>query len=98
MDSYNPKPRDRTRMLCQSCRYRMVLLEDFDGHSSQDAPDIGGYGATGFDLWGWLYNLVRGGARLRQRQSEAKRLREEILPEYPNSQICPLCMSVVMIN
>lgn len=91
-------PKERRRLLCQACRYPMVSLRDFEGHSSFDAPDIGGYGAQESGLWGWFYNLVRGGAKLRQRQTEAKRLRETILPEFPKSQVCPQCLAVVRLK
>lgn len=91
-------PKERRRLLCQSCRYPMVYPHDFEGNSSRDAPDIGGYGAQDAGLWAWFYNLVRGSSRLRQRQSEAKRLRETILPEFPKSQICPQCFAVVRLT
>lgn len=90
--------KERRRLLCQACRYPMVYLHDFDGRTSRDAPASGGYGAHESGLWGWLYNLVRGGAQLRQRQSAAKRLRETILPEFPKSQVCPQCLAVVRLS
>lgn len=43
----------------------------------------------------WLGNLLWGKARVAQGRAKVKKAREEVLPLFPNSAICPQCYEVL---
>ncbi len=88
------------RTICPDCRCKLLKLRDFEGVSSRDAPRFDDYDSSAVRLWGlWIFvfsllkNLWRGGDETKRRR-KAKQLRDEILPEYPKSVICPDCFEV----
>jgi len=77
----------------------MLALKKFEGDSSRDAPGFGD--DTNYRVWGsWgiLYDIFKSltkGADLQRRRKQVARLKVEILPKFPNSMICPQCLSVL---
>lgn len=95
------------RTLCPACRHPMAKLKFFDGTSSADAPNFdrverqdfsGGGWSLALALWPFLWEIACDAARglksaLRKRR--ARKLRDEIIPQFPNALICPLCHEIV---
>ena len=79
----------------------MLELKDFDGTSSRDAPgfeqrdphDYFWFGLwaiahdIAIDAWRWLGSASR--------KKRVKRLKEEMLPQFPNTIICPRCLITI---
>ena len=79
----------------------MLELKDFDGTSSHDAPgfesrDPHDYFWLGLwaialdfvaDIWRWLGSSWR--------KKKVRKLQEEMLPQFPNTIICPRCLLTV---
>lgn len=79
----------------------MLELKDFEGVSSNDAPGFGGKDAHDFWFWGWwaiMHDIaveIWNALRSVWRRHKVKKLRQEILPRFPNTLICPQCLNVV---
>ena len=79
----------------------MLDLKHFEGTSSNDAPAFGGRDTHDYWIWG-LWAIIHDvlidiwyGVRSLFRKRKVYKLRAEILPQFPNSQICPQCLGVV---
>jgi hypothetical protein len=86
----------------------MLRLDGFDGVSSRDAPGFASSYDNGSDSWlsrdptgMWLplvFEIFGGiwkGLGTLWRKLKTKCLRAKILPEFPNTLICPQCFTVV---
>lgn len=83
----------------------MVKLDGFDGTSSADADSFGSGSSGGFRdflLYSFAYVFTIGllmeigkGARGLWRNRRVKKLRDEVLPRFPKSLMCPLCHEIV---
>jgi hypothetical protein len=80
---------------CPECHNIMVPLKGYEIRDSA-APGLGA------DLWqfllfGWIifvYNYVFGTAKFEGEKARLALEKKEVLPHYPNSQICPKCFHV----
>jgi hypothetical protein len=88
------------RTLCPNCHYPMLKLSGFEGVSSRDAQAFHGKNSHDFSLWGWwaiAHDLLAGlwsGLGAWRRRRQVKKLRDEVLPQFPKSLICPHCLQV----
>ncbi len=86
---------------CPECHYPMLELNGFEGVSSNDAAGLSGKGAQDYWLWGlWaiahdileqVWNVLRSAWR----KHKVKKLRAELLPQFPNTLICPQCLYTI---
>jgi hypothetical protein len=98
---HEDRPR-RGRRLCVDCQYPTLRLDDFEGDSSLGAPVAGNRSYDSSPDIGWsvftfpwraLKSVWRGGEDASRRKKVAG-LRADILPEFPDARICPLCLRV----
>ncbi len=86
----------------------MIKLEGFDGTSSADADSFdrrSSYSSGDADWYFLVYEFTIGllveiwkGVRGLWRKRRVRKLREEILPRFPKSLICPLCHEIARRN
>lgn len=88
-----PKPH------CLECRYPLLKLADYDGDCSLDAPGFNNADARDFPVgmreWAFVYDILQdmsGGVRNLVRKRKVRKLRAEILPEWPLTLVCPHCL------
>ena len=93
--------------LCPNCRHIMVKLDGFDGTSSADAvsSDFGSGAGSSFQNFDWIGIVLFGAigivgtifeeTKIALKRRRAKRLRKAVLPDYPFSLVCPLCLEIV---
>jgi len=82
------------KALCPSCRYPLLGLHGFDGVSSADNHDLKEEKYLAIPIFYIAAGLLRTLTQQSRRRKVA-RLRKEILPRAPFSQICPHCLTVV---
>lgn len=86
---------------CPECRYTTVMLNDFDGTWSGDAVEGEARDPLSYFRWGmWLvlWDLLCAGFKMsgrENRKTKVERLRKEVLPDFPDSLICPSCLHVI---
>jgi len=79
----------------------MLELDGFDGVSGLDAPDHSGRDARDYWVWGlWIiaYDVLVEiwlGMRGMSRKKRIKKLQDELLPQFPNTIICPRCLITI---
>lgn len=81
---------------CPECHTYMVPLKDYDMSSPGESPAVGAE-PWEFIIWGWMafvYNYIYDLFTHKGRLEKLTRHKKEILPEYPNSLVCPGCLSV----
>lgn len=87
--------------LCPHCHYPMLKLANFEGVSSRDAQGFHGKDNHDYSFWGWwaivdeLLSGMWNGLTTWRRRRQVKKLRDEVLPQFPKSLICPHCLQVV---
>ena len=84
----------------------MVKLEGFDGTSSADADGFDRFETNDFSHGGWSLALAlwpflwemscdaARGVKSLWRKRRVRKLRDEVLPRFPKSLICPLCHEI----
>lgn len=80
---------------CPECHNIMVPLRSFEIQSSE-GPTVD-FDPVQFLLFGWwsiIANFCFGAARMKGRQTQLAKEKAEVLPSFPNSQICPRCFHV----
>jgi hypothetical protein len=86
---------------CPQCHYPMLNLSGFEGVSSRDAQGFNNRDLHDYSFWGWwaiAYGIFAGmwsGLGTLRRRRQVKKLRAEILPQFPKSLICPHCLQVL---
>jgi hypothetical protein len=90
----DPKSTD-VWLTCPNCHKYMVPLKTYEIQDSSN-PGVSTNPITFllFGWWGLLYSLVFGQAAFAGEKMRLKKDKEEILPQFPNSQICPHCYTV----
>jgi hypothetical protein len=83
---------DEFHPLCHHCRYPLLDLSGFDGLSCADNTDL--VRETVVASCNPLRSLLREVRHQRHRQW-VRRMRRELLPEYPFCLICPSCYLIV---
>ncbi len=74
----------------------MVPLRDFEIQSSEE-PTLHS-DPVQFLLFGWwsfIANFLFGAAQMKERKTRLAKQKFEVLPGFPNSQICPRCLHVM---
>ena len=84
---------------CPECLYPMLKLSDYDGDCSLDAPGFNSSDARdfpfGFHELAFIFDILRdvgSGLRNLARRRKVKKLRLEILPQWPQTLVCPHCL------
>jgi len=83
-------------LTCPECHSIMVPLRSFEIQSSEE-PTIE-FDLLQFLLFGWwsiLYNFIFGAARMQGRKTQLAKDKAQVLPQFPNSQICPRCLHLM---
>lgn len=100
MAQYDPTRQVR-RAICPNCSYPTVRLAGFDGTWSGDAVRGEERNPVSYFRWGWpllVYDLLRGLFKVAgksSRKAKIERLQQEVLPDFPDSCICPDCLHVI---
>lgn len=84
-------------MECPRCRSVMLPLREFEIQSASDFPAIEAEWWE-FLIWGWMafvYNFAFGLLTYGARKGKIAALKRDTLPRFPNTLICPRCLSVV---
>jgi len=87
------RPQEDVWVSCPDCHTIMVPLRSFEIQASE-GPTID-FDPLQFLLFGWwslIYNFVFGAARMAGRTARLAKDKAEVLPQFPNSQICPRCL------
>lgn len=74
----------------------MLPLRDYEIHKSSESPGVGA-DLPEFIIFGWwafVINYVYDLFTYKSRLSELAALKAEVLPQFPNSQICPRYLQV----
>lgn len=79
---------------CSECHAFMLPLRDYEISRGAEAPAVGAE-LWEFLLWGWwafAYNYISDALTLRGRLSKLAALKQEVLPRFPRSLVCPQCL------
>jgi hypothetical protein len=82
---------------CPECRSWMLPLSKYEIQKSSASPTVGAE-PWEFFLWGWwafVYNFIYDLATYEGRKRKLAQQKQEILPKFPNSLVCPRCLHVV---
>lgn len=82
---------------CPQCHSVMVSLSEYEIRSSSEFPAIEG-DLLGFLIWGWwifVYNFVLGLIGFGGRKAQLAKRKKEVLPQFPQSLVCPRCLYVL---
>ncbi len=82
---------------CSECHAFMLPLRDYEISLATEAPAINAE-IWEFLLWGWwafAYNYVFGAIALKGRVSKLAQQKQEILPLFPRSLVCPRCLHIL---
>ena len=104
-------PSDGQDRLCPECRRVMVDLSRYAAAVDNDATGLDGenhpmgnmFTSTGRDIiliemiMGAI-NFVFGGIIAANRRRKVKKMAQDILPQFPKSQICPACLFVLKLK
>lgn len=90
---------------CSKCQYPLLALKNFNGDSSRDAPTLeapyrtptatAGCGPMFAEILVDIFGEIFKGIGLMWRRRKVSKKKEEILPQFPNSVICPQCLGVL---
>ena len=81
---------------CPACRSWMLPLSRYEIQKSSESPAVGAEWYE-FLLWGWwafVYNYAYDLLTYAERQKKLAQQKSEVLPQFPNSLICPRCLHV----
>ena len=104
MPDFTIHPDDDKVVMCHRCRQMMKSLARFQPEDVRFISDVNPHAETMTRVLGWryfagtflltffetLYEFAASGWRRRK----VARLKREILPRFPKSQICPRCLRV----
>ncbi|HEX8464305.1 MAG TPA: hypothetical protein VF627_06785 [Abditibacterium sp.] len=91
---YQP-PREEEWITCSNCATPMLPLRDYDIHKSE-SPGVGMelWEFLLFGFWALLFNYVYDFFTLKGRVAKLGELKAQVLPQFPNSQVCPRCLEI----
>lgn len=100
MQSTDPDVRKYDRqdefVACPACRSWMLPLKDYEIQKSSESPTAGAEWHE-FLLWGWwafVANYIHDLLTYEGRKKKLAQQKKEILPQFPNSLVCPRCLHV----
>ena len=79
------------------CRSFMLPLKDYEIQKSSESPTVGAE-LWEFLVWGWwafVYNYVYDLFTYEGRKRKLAQQKQELLPQFSNSLVCPRCLHVV---
>jgi len=82
---------------CSQCHTYMLPLKDYEISRASEAPSAEAewWEFLLFGWWVFAFNYVYGFFTFEGRKRKLAQQQAEILPEFPNSMICPRCLHVV---
>lgn len=81
---------------CPSCQSWMLPLGQYELQKSSESPTVGAEWYE-FLLWGWwifVANYISDLFTYEGRKRKLAQQKAEILPQFPNSLVCPRCLHV----
>lgn len=94
----NPGDREKDEWFtCPSCHAFMMPLSKYEIQKVSASPTVGAEWWE-FLLFGWMafvYNYLYDAFTYEERKAKVNKLRTAVLPQFPNSQICPQCLHVL---
>ncbi len=89
-------PREEIWRTCPKCATPLLPLRDFEIHKSSESPGVGAdlWQFLLFGWWAFVLNFVDDLFTLGARQKKLAALKSEILPQFPNTQVCPRCLEI----
>lgn len=92
-------PREDIWRTCAQCATPLVPLRDFEIHQSSESPVVGaeGWQILLFGWWALVVNYVSDFFTQGQRVSRLAKLKNEVLPQFPDSQVCPRCLKILCL-
>ena len=88
--------RDEDFTACPQCRSWMLPLSQFEISKASESPIVQAEWWE-FLLWGWMAfvsNYVSDLFTYEKRKNKLAAQKAEVLPQFPNSLICPQCLHV----
>ena len=82
---------------CPKCRNVTVRLDDYQISEAAEGPALGADWIE-FLIFGWVIfvaNYIMELFSFGGRKSKLAKLKAEILPNFPNSLVCPRCLHVI---
>jgi len=87
------RPQEDIWVSCPDCHTIMVPLRSFEIQDSElPTLDADPLQLMLFGWWSIVYNFIFGAAKMAGRKARLAKDKAEVLPQFPNSQICPRCM------
>lgn len=87
----DPKSTD-VWLTCPECSNVMVPLKTYDiQESASPGLDAEPWQVMAFGWMSVVYNFLFGHAKMQGEKARLAQEKEDVLPVYPNSQICPKC-------
>jgi len=94
----NPGDREKDEWFtCPSCHGFMMPLGKYEIQKLSEGPTVGAE-PWEFYLYGWMafvYNYIYDAMTFKERKAKLSKLKDEVLPQFPNSQVCPQCLQVI---
>jgi len=81
---------------CPQCRSPLLPLREYEIQRSSEFPAVEAE-AWEFFVWGWgifVYNFLLALAGYEGRKRRLAAQKRDALPRFPNSLVCPRCLSV----
>ncbi len=81
---------------CPKCRAVMLPLREYEINRSSEFPAVEAE-AWEFFVWGWgifVYNFLLALATYEGRRRRLEALKRGALARFPNSLVCPRCLSI----
>ena len=81
---------------CSQCCSVMLLLGEYKINPDSEFPTVEAE-PWAFVIWGWgifVYNFLLALATYEGRKRRLEALKQSTLPRFPNSLICPRCLSI----
>ena len=82
---------------CPKCRSVLLPLRQYEINKSSEFPAVEAE-AWEFFVWGWgifVYNFLTALVTYEGRRRHLEALKRSALPRFPNSLVCPRCLSIV---
>jgi hypothetical protein len=82
---------------CTQCYAFMLPLRDYEISKSSESPAIEAE-LWEFLLWGWwafVGNYLHSAMTYKSRQSKLAQMKQEVLPRFPRSLVCPRCLHIL---
>jgi hypothetical protein len=88
-------PRPDIWLTCSQCHHIMLPLASYEIQASAEpGVEVDFWQMLLFGWWSIVFNYFFGKAKIEGEKQKLAQQKSEVLPQFPNSQICPKCFHV----